>query len=283
MLRSLAILDKDGEVVANEANILPVYSIAKTFIASAIRAAQINPARPVTDWISSEWLPDPGNITVKHLLQHTAGLSDYTVLPEYHQAIERRDTPWSDAQYARRTLHQPRAYRPGERFAYANPGYWLLKKILELECNQPWPEILERLILKPLALEDTRVQAGLFADRLPHYPAEWVWHGVILSSALDIARFVHSDLVRGLELDAARVNADQPPWVDPHYGYGVMIEPGSMYGHNGGGPGYTASAFHFTHSGQTGCVLLASDEPEGAMKMLLELIQKKSQQPNVPT
>jgi D-alanyl-D-alanine carboxypeptidase len=283
MLRSLAILDKDGEVIANEANILPVYSIAKTFIASAIRAAKIDTARSVADWISSEWLPEPGAITVKHLLQHTAGLSDYAALPEYHQAIERGDTPWSDAEYARRTLHQPRAHYPGEQFAYSNPGYWLLKKILELECNQPWPEILAQLILKPLAMNDTHVQTGLFADRLPHYPAEWVWHGVILSSALDVAHFIHSDLVRGLELDAARVNADQPPWVDPHYGYGVMIEPGVMYGHNGGGPGYTASAFHFCQSGHTGCVLLASDEHEGAMKLLLELTDGESQRSNVPT
>ena len=283
MLRSLAILNQDSKVIADEANILPVYSIAKTFIASAIRAAQIDTGRHVADWISSEWLPDPDNITVRHLLQHTAGLSDYAALPEYHQAIESGDTPWSDAEYARRTLHQPRTHKPGEQFAYSNPGYWLLKKILELECNQPWPEILERLILKPLALNDTHVQTGLFADRLPQYPAEWVWHGVILSSALDIARFIHSDLVRGLELDAARVNVDQPPWVDPHYGYGVMIEPGVMYGHNGGGPGYTASAFHFTQTGQTGCVLLASDEQEGAMKMLLELMDRDSQQTNAPT
>ena len=272
MHRSMAILGRDGEIIANEPDVLPVYSIAKTFIASAIRAAEISPDRNVADWISSEWLPDPGNITVRHLLQHTAGLSDYTVLPEYHRAIEKGETPWSDAEYASRTLHQPREQQPGEQFLYSNPGYWLLKKILELECNQSWPEILQTLILSPLDLKDTRVATGLFADSLPHYPAQWVWHGVILSSALDVTRFIHSDLVRGLEKDAARVGVNQPPWIDPHYGYGVMIEPGVMYGHNGGGPGFTASAFHFMQTGQTGCVLLASDEPEGAMKMLLELM-----------
>ncbi|XOV84069.1 MAG: serine hydrolase domain-containing protein [bacterium] len=272
MRRSVAILDANGKALANEPDILPVYSIAKTFLASAIRAANINPERLVADWISSQWLPDSEGITVKHLLQHTAGLSDYSVLPEYHQAIERGDPPWSDEEYARRTLHQPRQTPPGTGFAYSNPGYWLLKKILEIEYSQPWDVVLQQLILAPLGLNDTRVKSGLFSVKLPRYPAQWVWHGLIMSSALDIARFIHSDLVRGLEQDAVRVAVNQPPWVNPHYGYGVMIEPDIMYGHNGGGPGYTASGFHFQHNGRTGVVLLESDEPEGAMKMLLELM-----------
>lgn len=271
MLCSVALLDRQQNIITNESHVLPIYSIAKTFIASAIRASDINTNSRVDTWIEPRWLPDAGNISVAHLLHHKAGLSDYTTLPAYHTAIEQKQTPWSDEQYAAQTLHLPRKDAPGERFAYSNPGYWLLKTILEIEHNQAWSDVVEKLILQPLTLTETRVQTGLFADDLPHYPSQWVWHGVMMSTALDIAKFMASDLVRGLETNAVVVEVNQPPWVNPHYGYGVMIEPGVMYGHNGGGPGYTASAFNFLESGNTGCVLLASDEPEGAMKRLLEM------------
>ncbi len=271
MLCSVACLDRQQKIITDEPLVLPIYSIAKTFIASAIRASGINTNSGVRRWIEPQWLPDASGINVAHLLHHTAGLSDYTSLPAYHKAIEDKQAPWSDEQYAARTLHLPRQHAPGEHFAYSNPGYWLLKKILEVEHSQPWSEIVNKLILQPLALTNTRVQTGIFAEDLPHYPSQWVWHGVMMSTAMDIARFMASDLVRGLETDAVAVGVNQPPWVNPHYGFGVMIEPGVMYGHNGGGPGYTASAFNFLQSGNTGCVLLASDEPEGAMKRLLKM------------
>ena len=49
-----------------------------------------------------------------------------------------------------------------------------------------------------------------------------------------------------------------------------MVDPGIRYGHNGGGPHYSASCFHFLESGRTGCVLLRSDEEEAAMERLLD-------------
>jgi len=60
-----------------------------------------------------------------------------------------------------------------------------------------------------------------------------------------------------------------------------MAEPGERFGHNGEGPGYSASAFHFEHSGETICVLMrteaqpvessAGSTADPAMRRLLEL------------
>ena len=43
--------------------------------------------------------------------------------------------------------------------------------------------------------------------------------------------------------------AEHPPFARPGYGLGLMVDLGSPYGrvagHAGGGPGYSAAAFHF--------------------------------------
>ena len=51
-----------------------------------------------------------------------------------------------------------------------------------------------------------------------------------------------------------------------------MIEPGERYGHNGGGPGYTAACYHFEQSGRTICALdRGSGNEEVAMQAVLRL------------
>ena len=272
--RSVALIDATGEVFFEEPGILPIYSIAKTMIASAIMQSELDIQAPVRNWVEPKWLPDADGITIAHLLHHSAGLPDYSMTPAYAQAIERREAPWSDERYADETLHQPRLFEPGTGFSYSNPGYWLLKTILERVHQQTWPDILSKLITSPLGLHDTHVVYGQFAEDLPDYPAGWVWHGVILSNAKDIARFMASDLITPLLTSRQKVSGEWPPWIDPHYGYGLMTEPGVMYGHNGGGPGYTAAAYHFEESGITGCVLLASEEDNGALKALTALVEK---------
>ena len=274
MPEAAAIVNQDGALLLDEGPALPIYSIAKTFIACAVVQTGIDLQTPVARWIEARWLPDADGITVAHLLNHTAGLPDYTTLAAYGAAIDAHAPPWTDIEYAAKTLHQPRLFAPGERFAYSNPGYWLLKRVLELEHGQSWPDVLRALITGPLQLQSTQVVTGQFADDLPHYPAEWVWHGVITSRAADIARFMASDLIPPLLASPFAVHRPQPHWQDPHYGYGVMIEPGAMYGHNGGGPGYCASCFHFIHRGLTGCVLMSSEREDEAMLKLRQRIKQ---------
>lgn len=272
MTLSTAIVDADGTVVHSDGDALPIYSVAKTFTACAVIHAGIDLHAPVEQWVDAAWLPGDTGITVKHLLQHTSGLRDYTGLAEYARAIEDGAPPWSDADYAARTLQQPLLFAPGSSFAYSNPGYRLLQRVLELEFGTPWPAILHERIIAPLGLAETRSVQGVFADDLPDYPAEWVWPGLILSTAADTARFMTSAMVEPLLREPLAVPGAHPPWVDPHYGFGLMIEPGVMYGHNGSGPGYSASCFHFFGSGLTGCVLSGEHDEAGTLAQLEALV-----------
>lgn len=270
-----AILEPNGTFSRNDPGRRPFYSITKTFIAAAIVKLGIDPERPVKDWFSRDWLPQDKDIRVRHLLTHTSGLRDYGALPDYAQAIEAGDPVWPDRTFAEHTLHRPLLFKPGEQFAYSNPGYWLLKRILELETATDFATAIQSLILKPLSLEQTSVVDGPFADDLPGYPAGWVWHGLLVGSAGDAARFMASELVNPLRALTVPVPGQPTPWQHPHYGLGLMIEPGQHFGHNGGGPGYSAACYQFNASGRTIAVLRQDGPEEGdrdeAMHDLLQL------------
>lgn len=267
--QSIAIADDRGEFLNADDTELPIYSLTKPFIASAVFAAGINVHEPIAHWIGSALVPRAADISVAQLLNHTSGLRDYGALPEYSQAIQSGELAWSDDVFADHTLHKSLLFEPGEAWSYSNPGYWLAAKIVQEHTGLGFDDVIQRFIVDPLGLADTHVAHGLFADDLGNYPAEWVWHGLLTSSASDVVRFMMSSLIEPLTKTLTGVPMEHPGWINPHYGYGLMVEPGVRHGHNGGGPHYGASCFHFIQSGLTGCVLMRTNREEDAMDKLL--------------
>lgn len=271
-LQSIAIADRHGNFLTSYDAELPVYSIAKPVIASTVFACDIGIDTPIAHWIDQRLVPDADTISVRQLLNHTGGLRDYGALPEYSQAIESGEPPWSDDVFAEHTLQKPLLFEPGAGWSYSNPGYWLLSQIVQIHTGLSFEEVIARYVADPLGLTSMRVVRGQFAEDLPCYPAGWVWHGLLTSTASDVVRFMMSPLSQPLLGEVVCVPGGHPKWNDPQYGYGLMVEPGERYGHNGGGPHYSASCFHFINEGLTGCVLLRSDEDDAAMDMLVAAI-----------
>ena len=241
-----------------EHQVLPVYSLVKPMIASLVFTNGIDLTARVSRWFDGSWVTRGGDITVGQLLNHTSGLCDYGHLPAYGAAIEAGRAPWSDEEFAEHTLRQPLLFEPGGGFAYSNAGYWLLREIACREAGLTFDALLHRDVTEPLGMGDTRVVQGQFADDLPAYGSGWVWHGLVVATALDMVRFMRSTLVAPLRQGLVAAGPPESPWVNPHYGRGLMVEPGVCYGHNGQGPGYGAACFHFEQPRLTGCVLTAA-------------------------
>jgi D-alanyl-D-alanine carboxypeptidase len=279
MIQSTAWLDGYGRVIESSGDPLPIYSITKTFIAAAILALKIDLQAPISGWIDPAICPRANNITVEHLLTHTSGLRDYGNNPAYIEAVKTRQPAWADETFAEHTLRQPLLFEPGAGWSYSNPNFWLLSQIAQRQSGLDFEGVIRQQIILPLRLAQTRVANGIFSSRLPEYPAGWVWHGLLIASAEDVARFMASGLVTPLGRHLVKVPGVQPLWDAPHYGYGLMVEPGVRLGHNGGGPGYTASCFKFIAPDVTGCVLTES-EPEGddAFIQLLALAKRKMEE-----
>ncbi len=268
--QSLSIRRSTGQWITREENPLPIYSLTKTFIAACVFAAEIPIKATIDNWISQDLVPRAGDITLSQLLNHTSGIRDYGALPEYTAAI-RAGKPWTDEDFATHTLAKGLLFEPGTQYAYANPGYWLVKEILQLHTGLDFADCIARFVTTPLGLKNTSVVTGVFSSELPDYPADWVWHGLLMSSSSDVVQFLDSPLVEPLRVpgDLVRVPVDHPHWTNPSSAYGLMVDPGIRYGHTGDGPGFSAAGFVFLPQGVTACLLCSTDVPGAALDRLL--------------
>jgi CubicO group peptidase (beta-lactamase class C family) len=107
MRSAIHIVDREGRVVIDDDQVLPYYSLTKPFIAATIFALGVGPETTLDRWFDVSWLPRAADITIGQLLMHTSGIRDYDHLPEYGAAIDAGGSPWSDDEFADRTLRQP--------------------------------------------------------------------------------------------------------------------------------------------------------------------------------
>ena len=275
------------------------YSITKTFTAALLlrlcEAGRLGLEDPLARWFPD--ITSARHIPLRRLLNHTGGIPDYGPLRAYHNAVRvSPSVPWSFERFAEETFGKGLLFDPGQGWAYSNPGYMLLKRIVEETAGASFRALVAELIAAPLGLERTFVPesvqdlAGLAPasstflspdgtprDVRTHYHPGWVSHGVVASTPSEIVRFV-SGLFQGrflspvwlaamtelVDIDAGAASGERDPgrrWVRPGYGLGLMGDPASPWGltlgHDGGGPGYSTSVFHAPSLGVTACVMAA--------------------------
>jgi D-alanyl-D-alanine carboxypeptidase len=251
-----------------------IYSVTKVFIAlTYLRYADRN-LLSLDDPVSA-WLPIdlPRGVTLRRLLNHTAGVPDYGRLPEYHQAVfAHPGTPWTDEEFLSRALAGGLDFEPGTRFNYSNTGYLLLRRLLDRLATGGFAGALHEHILEPLGLEATflpenpeglmplvpgesKLAGPVVTDVRGVYHPHWVGHRVLASTVHDLLQFAPAltgacllsserlqEMLTGIE-----VGVDSHPFTRPRYGLGVMLDQcendRSVVGHLGGGPGYGAALF----------------------------------------
>ncbi len=93
------------------------------------------------------------DITVRDLMNHTAGYPDYYPL----DFLDRRMLkPISFEALAKDYAGGKLDFEPGSRFSYSNTGYNVLAGIVEKVSGQPFGDFLTARILKPLKLANSR-------------------------------------------------------------------------------------------------------------------------------
>ncbi len=131
-------------------------SISKQFTAMAILML-MERGRLRLDSHLSDFFPDfpeyGREITIRHLLTHTAGLPDYVALIPGGQKEQLND------QDALHLLEQQKSgsFPPGTRFEYSNSGYVLLGLIVARASGEPFARFLQKNIFQPLQMSHTAV------------------------------------------------------------------------------------------------------------------------------
>jgi D-alanyl-D-alanine carboxypeptidase len=254
-----------------------IASQTKTFVAALVLKLSEEGTVSLDDTVE-EWLPGmvPGGdaITVRHLLNHTSGLFNYSEDPEFLAAFEsyvsgNPDFFWEPEELVAVATSHPPLFAPGESWSYSNTGYIVAGLIVEAATGRAIEDLLEERIFDPLGLRDTYLP--ITEDKLsgPHshgylFPGDglelpndkpldvtnfdpsWAWAaGAMVSDTGDLARFYRA-LLDG-RLLAEQSLAEMKSVVDIGYGAGyglglvrVNTPCGPAWGHDGSIPGFVS-------------------------------------------
>lgn len=151
--------DVEMGVDATPETVYRIGSLAKQFTASAVMRL-VEQGRISLDDEMTEHLtdfPTQGHtITIRHLLNHTSGIKNYTGIGRH---LLNRDFR-HDMDYQEMVAlvgEIPFDFGPGEKWSYNNTAYWLLGEIVARVSGMPYDRYIEQEVLRPLGLEHTFV------------------------------------------------------------------------------------------------------------------------------
>jgi CubicO group peptidase (beta-lactamase class C family) len=218
-------------------------SVGKQFTATAVmmlvEAGKVGLEDPLTQYFPeapASWR----QVTVRQLLSHTAGFTDYP-----KDFDERKD--YTEEELLKIVESIPLAYPPGTGWSYSNLGYLTLGILIHKVTGEFYGDFLQRKIFRPLEMSTTRIisEADIIPNRSAGYRLvngevknqEWVSpalnttaDGSLYFSILDLAKWdaaLYTErLLKNSSLaqmwTVAPLRSGQPN--SGHYGYGWFIE-----------------------------------------------------------
>lgn len=147
--------DVEHRVPVTPDTVFPIGSITKTMTGLAVTQL-LTEGKIDLDATAGKYvpgLPQPArDALVRHLLNHTSGIVNYTELPEFPRGAERPVTReevlgWFSA--------KPLQFKPGTRYNYTNSGTFLLGLIIEHVTGQSYEEYVRQHIFTPFGMQHT--------------------------------------------------------------------------------------------------------------------------------
>ena len=267
-------------------------SITKQFTVSCIMLLAQDGRLSVDDPLGKYIPQTPTNwskITLRHLLTHTSGIKNYTMLDGFE--LSRHLT---QAQFIKKLGALPLDFQPGEKFKYCNTGFNLLGYVIENVSGKKYWDFLGEKILQPVDMTHTvdRNPRNLIPNRASGYELDTDGKyinrdydvtdvfsaGAIVSTVGDLAKWdaaLNTDNI----LSAASKQQMWSPmklndgslhpygfawWVDPLLGHRCI-------GHTGETSGFNASFERFPDDHLTIIVLCNSGESGRAYSVAREI------------
>jgi CubicO group peptidase (beta-lactamase class C family) len=142
------------EVDLTEKHIFQLGSMTKQFTAVAILMLEEQGLLSVNDTIS-KFIPDypnGSNITLHHLLTHTAGIKDFTKMKSLKDIAQKEITPQNMVDFFKNEVVD---FLPGEKFEYNNSGYFLLGYIIELTSGISFETFIQKNIFDKIGMNQS--------------------------------------------------------------------------------------------------------------------------------
>jgi CubicO group peptidase (beta-lactamase class C family) len=166
-----------------------IASITKMFVAALLIKLSEEEKLSLDDRLA-KFLPDfPGatGISLRQLLNHTAGVSDRIPPEARSPGFSRRDL--KTAELVAEIAKRPADFAPGTNQSYSNAGYILLGAVIERVTGVSWHEALANALLRPLGLAHTGYgnEDTLLPGRVTGYSTDGPDHRVRNASFISIS------------------------------------------------------------------------------------------------
>jgi CubicO group peptidase (beta-lactamase class C family) len=270
-------------------------SVGKQFTATAVmmlvEEGKVALDDPLTKYFSDA-PPAWNGVTVRELLSHTAGFTDY---PEKFNF--RKD--WTEGELLKVVEGIPLAYPPGTKWDYSNLGYLTLGILIHRVTGEFYGDFLQQRIFQPLEMKTTRIisEADIIPNRAAGYRLvkgelknqEWVApmvnttaDGSLYFSILDLAKWdaalYGEKLLKRSSLDLmwtpVKLKDGRPNKGDYGFGWFMTERRGHhVVGHDGAWQGFKTAVARYVDDRLTVVVLanLAEAKPEAIAQHVADM------------
>jgi len=141
----------------NNSSIFQLASVSKQFTAAAIMVLYEKNLIKLTDSVNKYFPSFPyKNVSIKNLLNHTAGLPKYFWVAE-HKWKKKYPPSNSEMMELLSSSNVQRFYKPGVKFDYSNTGYFVLASIVEKVSKTDFKSFVKKNIFDKLGMKNSFV------------------------------------------------------------------------------------------------------------------------------
>ncbi len=245
---------------------------------------------------NGSWQP---RVTVRHLLGHTAGLTQNWFRGFRHGEPVPTLLQVLEGQAPANTPLVSVVLIPGSQFRYSGSHYAVLQQLLADVTGEPFPELMRELVFDPLEMDNSSYDQSYPETRLKstavgHYiggePVYGKWRVIpemagagLWTTASDLARLA-CEIQRAHGGKSTRaltkelVDQALTPQAHESYGLGIEFEgrgESRRFGHNGSNIGYKCCSAAYVEQGM-GCVVLTNGD-DGSW-VVLDLMRALAQE-----
>lgn len=175
----------------NDSSVFQLASVSKQFTAASIMLLYERNELQLTDTVNKYFPNFPyENVTIKNLLNHTAGLPKYFWVAENKWQHEKAPNNKEMMSLLASTNVQ-RFYSPGRRFDYSNTNYFVLASIVEKVSGLDFSDFVQQNIFDPLDMKDSYVYSfekdSVKSNQLDGYRLYRGWRHIKINSTVNDA------------------------------------------------------------------------------------------------
>jgi D-alanyl-D-alanine carboxypeptidase len=270
----------EWNVPVDKDTVFEIGSITKQFTAACILLLAEDGKLSVDDLISRHLNNTPAawsKITIRHLLTHTSGITNYTGLDGFELTKH-----LTQEQFIQKLGAYPLTFQPGDSWSYCNSGFNLLGFIVENASGKKYWDFIQERIFQPLGMTSTgnRTPGVVISHRAAGYErasqhpinrdydlTDIFSAGAIVSTVMDMGKW--NAALNGEKL--LKESSKQLWWTSTrlnngtlkNYGFGWFLEPLDGHkniGHGGATSGFSATIQRFPEDKLSLIILCNADE-----------------------